>query len=654
MRPVSILKRKKVMSASIPQSWSKTNQSSESFLLVIGLVLACLLARGCQPAMALADQANPPTSIHWSPTPEPRDSRLRYELGEHADITDNTMSRKRSAKLLSLKEKAKREGWLAMIRSEADERAVLDGYYFDAIKAAHAVEFFPRFLCHAKNEYAGQPFELLAWQRDDLIAPLFGWQRPSGIRRYTRAYIEIPKKNGKSTLAAGVGLYLATADGEVGNKVFCAATDKLQAKIVYGECVAMVEQSPLLKQWCKVNKSDNTITHTSTRSVLTPLSQVVNSKEGLDGSAIIDELHAWEGWDLWDCLKYMGSARRQPMLFVITTAGEDQEGPCYAQHSYAMRLISGKTVDHRFFPLVYGYTREQLEAGEKKWDTLRDPKTHAAVNPSYGFTIKPEEFAADIKEAIDRPAELPRLLRYKFNVWIRSESAWLSQDLHDSNFEDFSPDDLAGHDCHAGLDLAKVMDLTALSLMFKDPNEEELYRRMVYYFIPEKRVWDLRDQVHFALWAANPKNNLIITDGDVCDYARIAAKFRELTNQYNILDFAYDPWNAENLTQDLETDTGVSRVEFGQTLKNFCEPCDEYERLLLLGRMRHNGNELLGWQTSHVRVRCDVNNNKRPVKPHKGKAEDYKTIDGVVADLMALGRWIQEPESDYDGSALVT
>lgn len=556
-------------------------------------------------------------------------------------------------RLTGLKDKARREGWLGMIRCEADERAVLDGYYFDAIKAAHAVEFFPRFLCHAKNEFAGQPFELLQWQRDDLIAPLFGWMRPNGWRRFTKSYVEIPKKNGKSTLAAGVGLYLACADGEVGNKVFCAATDKKQAKIVYGECSDMVEVSPILKATCKVNRSDNTIIHTATRSVLTPLSQVVNSKEGLDGSAIIDELHAWDGWALWDCLKYMGAARRQPLIFVITTAGEDHEGPCYAQHSYAKRILAGKVTDHRTFGLIYGYTREELEAGKNKWDTLRDPATHARANPSYGVTIKADEFAADVEEALQRPAELPRLLRYKFNVWIRSESAWLSQDLHDANYENFDISKLDGHECRAGLDLSKVMDLTALSLMFKDPEEPELYRRLVYYWIPEKRAWDIRESVPLLSWAENPRNNLTITDGDVCDYSRVLAKFVELSNQFDIVSFAFDPWNAENLTQDIEDETGIERVQFFQTLKNYAGPCDEYERLLRKGKMRHNGNAILGWQTSHVKVKSDYNNNKRPVKPAKGKAEDYKTIDGICADLMALGLWIQEPEADDDPQVLV-
>ncbi len=564
------------------------------------------------------------------------------------------MSKAALAKLVTLKDKARREGWLAMIRSEADERAVLDGYYFDPYKAAHVIEFFPRFLRHAKNEFAGQPFELLPWQRDDLMAPLFGWMRPNGWRRYTRAYVEIPKKNGKSTIAAGMGLYLATADGEIGNKVFCAATDKKQAKIVYGECADMVEVSPLLKAYTKVNRSDNTITHTSTRSVITPLSQVVNSKEGLDGSAIIDELHAWEGWALWDCLKYMGAARRQPLLFVITTAGEDQEGPCYANHEYALKILAGTATDHRFFPLVYGFTREELEAGAKKWDALKDPENHKKANPSYGVTIKGDEFAADINEALQRPAELPRLLRYKFNVWIRSESAWLSQDLHDSNYEDFKPEQLVDHECRAGLDLSKVMDLTALSLMFADPDEPELYRRLVYYWIPEKRAWDLREHISFQNWAADPRNNLTITDGDVCDYSRVIAKFHELADQFNIVSLAFDPWNAENVTQELELGTGIERVEFAQTLKNYAGPCDEYERLLRLGRMRQNGNAVLGWQTSHVKVRSDTNNNKRPVKPAKGKAEDYKTIDGVCADLMALGLWIQTPPDETtDESPLV-
>ncbi|WP_339739202.1 terminase large subunit [uncultured Maricaulis sp.] len=559
--------------------------------------------------------------------------------------------------MTAIKSRAKREGWLNCIRSEADERACLDGYYFCRRSAAHCTEFFPRFLRHAKNRFAGKPFELLDWQREDLIEPLFGWMRPNGLRRFTKSYVEIPKKNGKSTLAAGLGIYMLAFDGEPGAKCFSAATDKDQAKLVHGEAIAMINASERLSSVLRVNRSTNHVFYDRLNCEYSALSNVVESKEGLDGHcAIIDELHAWKGYALWDCLKYMGRARDQPLLFVITTAGEDQEGVCWDYHDYCRKVERGEIVDHRQFSLIYSVSEEELKGDGKTgtpWDGLLNPEYHKRANPSYGYTINADEFLADMKEARANPRQIPRALRYGFNVWTRTESSGLPAGSHEANLEEYTAEDLAGRPCRAGLDLAKVFDLSALSLMFRDEDEDELYRRLNYFFMPESRVWDLRDKVDFRTWSENPRNNLVITPGDVCDYSLILAKWEELAELYEIDKLAFDPWNAEHVTQEMEAATGCERQEFRQTMANYAEPTEEYERLLRLGRMRHNGNQVIGWQSSHVQFSTDSSGNIRPVKP---KREDvlqrHKTIDGVCADIMALGLWITEPPPD-EGAAIM-
>ncbi|TWU67294.1 Phage Terminase [Crateriforma conspicua] len=560
-------------------------------------------------------------------------------------------------RLTAAKAKARREGWLGMIRSEADERAVLDGYYFCRQSADHCTEFFPKFLRHSKNRYAGQPFELLDWQRDDLLAPLFGWMKPEGLRRFTKVYVEIPKKNGKSTLVSGVGIYMLAFDGEPGAKCFSAATDKKQAKIVHDEAIAMINASERLQSVLRVNQSTSEIFYDAKNCVYSALSSVVNSKEGLDGHfASCDEMHAWNGYALWDCLKYMGRARDQPIIFIITTAGEEEEGVCWDQHAYVESIRDGTVYDPRYFGLIYSCTEDQLRGTSNQdgtpWQGLLDPELQKQANPSLGATINPGEFMADMQEAINTPRTIPAAMRYGFNVWCRTESVWLPKDAHDRNLGEYTDADMDGCTCFGGLDLGKTSDPTAVSLMFRDSDDPELYFRLNYFWLPEATAWDLRDKVDFTAWAGNPLNHLVLTEGDVADYARIRADIKALADRYDITDLAFDPWNATDMAQQLEA-AGIKCVEFGQSAANFNEPTKEYERLITAGKMLHNGNDIIGWMTKHVRVKSDVNDNLRPIKPARDDVEEkHKKIDGIVTDLMALGRWLSERPPSR-GAALI-
>ena len=572
--------------------------------------------------------------------------------------TKRSKSARGSNKLIAAKARAKREGWASCIKSAIDEQACSEGYYFCRASAEHCTDFFPQFLCHSKNAYAGQPFELLDWQRDDLLSPLFGWMRPDGVRRYTRAYVEIPKKNGKSTLPAGIGIYMLGFDGEPGAKCFSVATDKDQAKIVHSEAIAMINASEMLASVLRINKSTSNIFYDQMNCQYSALSAVVESKEGLDGHcAICDEMHAWKGYRMWECLKYMGRARRQPLIFIITTAGEEPEGCCWDQHSRIRKIENGELIDFRTFGLIYSVEEKLLKGTSQQdgvpWSGLLDPKLQKLANPSLGHTIPPEEFMADMKEAIATPRDIPMAMRYGFNVWCRTESIWLPKDAHESNHEDYTPKELEGEQCRAGLDLGKVSDLTALSLLFRDLDDDELYRRLNFFWLPEDVAWDMRDKVDFISWAESPLNNLTLTDGNVADYKRIRLDITKLSKQYEIIDLAFDPWNAEDMTQQIEADLGIERCEFAQVMGNYAEPTLEYERLLTIGKMLHNGNDCLGWQTRNVNVISDANGNIRPVKPKREDVEErHKKIDGIVTDIMALGRWLTEAPPG-EGAALI-
>jgi phage terminase large subunit-like protein len=580
--------------------------------------------------------------------------------------------------------RAKREGWADQIRTASDEQAIREGCYFDKAAADRVVSFFPKFLVHCKNKFAGKPFELLEWQIRDLIYPVFGWKRPNGYRRFTRVYVEIPKKNGKSTIAAGLGLYMLCADNEFGANVYSAASDRQQALIVHSEAVNMVDTSAKLRKSLKIHRSKFDITFRKKLSSYRALSSAPEGKEGFDGHcAICDELHVWKGRALWDALRYMGRARSQPLIFVITTAGNNLDGVCWEQHEYALKVLSGDIIDTRYYPLVYALTEKEIEG-----DKIYDRKLWRKANPSLGFTIDEDEFARDLHEALQSPRTRAAFLRYSFNIWAQELTSWLPHDIWMNSHREREPERLTT--VHAGLDLAKISDMSALVLtetLEREPVPSGMesvrvvspftskgqtysigqlhtlpmsvsknllsagvveryvpprpYHLRPFFWIPEDRVAELEKvfpTLQFRNWA-NQKY-LKLTPGNVTDYGAILADIRELNRFYRIEKLAFDPWNAEHLTQQLEHD-GIERVEFQQTIANFAHPTAEFERLLRAGLLTHEPNPVFDWQSQNVKVKTDASGNFRPVKPSH---EDHKKIDGIVAAIMSLNEAMLAPD----------
>jgi phage terminase large subunit-like protein len=542
----------------------------------------------------------------------------------------------RNAKLLALKNEARKAGWLKYVRSEADERAMLNGCRFNIARGMHCVDFFPRFLRHSKGEWANRPFELLDWQRDDLVLPLFGWERQNDtgrwVRRFTKTYVEVPKKNGKSTLASGIGLYMLVADGEGGAEVYSAANDRKQAGIVHGEAINMVKSSPELSKVLRINNATYQISYDASQSYYRALTAEAGTNEGWNGHCCIcDELHKWYGRKLWDALRYMFRARSQGLLFVITTAGDDMQSVCREQHDYAQGVLKGKIFDDRFFPLIYAAGPKDDWLSEKSW---------RKANPSYGITINAEEFAADAKEAAKSPASTAGFKRYSLNIWTTGDSPWLNLDDWLAGQQDYTEDDLAGMKCWAGLDLSKTRDTTSLVLVF--PWEDGSVRILPYFWLPEETA---KSQDHLVSYMEWSRENLIrLTPGDVCDYTFVKRDIRDLFAKFDVQQLAYDPKFAEELTQELEQGkvldgvtiehgTGVSRLAYGQTISNFASPTAEWERLVISHKLHHNNHPVMNWQIGNALVYTDANNNKRPVKP---KPNDYRKIDGVVAGIQGL------------------
>jgi len=516
--------------------------------------------------------------------------------------------------------KGKCKGWRRKyIHTKSDQAAADAGCWCDEQLGDHVIDFFHKYLRHSKGRWAGQPFELAPWQQK-IIRTLFGWVRPNGRRRFRRAYIEVPKKNGKSTLASGIGLYLLLADGEPGAEVYSVAADREQANIVHREAMNMVEASDELSAIVDVRRSHYNIIYGQTKSHYRSLSGTGRVKEGHNASGLIfDELHVWPNRDVWDRMIYSGRTRTQPLMFVITTAGDDMESICREQHDYARQIERGDVLDQR----VFSYIRAADPEAE-----IGDRAIWRKANPSLGITFDEDELAHDLGEAKKSLAALASWKRYSLNIWQTGTNPWLSMDRWAACGDEFPVPILHGRDCWLGLDLAKTSDMTAAVLVFRDDEE---YRVLPYFWLPEDAARDKRKIVPYLQW--HEAGVLELTEGNVCDYTFVRQRIVELSQRFNLHKLLYDPYNAEHLVQQLVEEDGLQAEAFKQTIDNYAEPTAEFERLVASGKLRHPNNPILNWQAGHVQVRTDISGNKRPVKP---KENDVRKVDGIVAAIMGL------------------
>lgn len=508
-----------------------------------------------------------------------------------------------------------------LMKGPADRQAVDEGCWYDAKAADRVVKFFNTFLCHSKGEWAGKPFALLEWQEWDIIRPLFGWKRPDGTRRFRRAYIEVPKKNGKSTLSSGIALYLLFADREPGAEVYSAAADRDQASIVYREAKNMVENSPALRQRLRVTDSKKIISDPLSKSWYRALSADVPTKEGLNIHGLIfDELHAQQTRTLWDALKYGGAARRQPLFVSITTAGFDRTSICYDQHKYAKRVLDGSVKDISFFAYISA-------AGQD--DDWTDPKVWAKANPGYGITIHEDAFKADFLEAQENASSQNSFRRYRLNQWTEQDTRWLDMVAWRKCVAPM-PELSRDAPFFGALDLASTQDLAAYVQLF--PTKGFLVR--CHFFIPEeclkRRV--RKDKVPYDVWAR--QGLLTVTRGNTIDEDAIVETVLASAGQHKCLEVAYDRWNASHVVRRL-TDEGIVMVPIGQGFSSLSFPSKELEKRVVAGQLNHQGNAILDWMAQNCATETDAAANIKP-----SKVRSTEKIDGIVALVMALARYV--------------
>nr|DAH29050.1 MAG TPA: Terminase large subunit [Caudoviricetes sp.] len=519
---------------------------------------------------------------------------------------------------------------------------------YDKSAADYAVAFIEN-LCHTKGTWAGKPFELIDWQ-EQIIRDLFGTLKPNGYRQFNTAYIEIPKKQGKSELAAAVALLLTCGDGEERAEVYGCAADRQQAAIVFDVAADMVRMCPALSKRVKILASQKRLIYTPTNSFYQVLSAEAYSKHGFNIHGVVfDELHTQPNRKLFDVMtKGSGDARMQPLYFLITTAGTDTHSICYETHQKAKDIIEGRKIDPTFYPVIYG-------ADES--DDWTDPKVWKKANPSLDITVGIDKVKAACESAKQNPGEENAFRQLRLNQWVKQAVRWMPMEKWDKCAFAVDEDELEGRVCYGGLDLSSTTDITTFVLVFPPSlggaasvlrlgdgfatsccpplDEDDKYIILPYFWIPEDNLTLRvnRDHVPYDVWER--QGYLQTTEGNVVHYGFIEQFIERLGERFNIREIAFDRWGAVQMVQNLEG-MGFTVVPFGQGFKDMSPPTKELMKLVLEQKIAHGGHPVLRWNMDNIYIRTDPAGN---IKADKEKSTEK--IDGAVATIMALDRAIR-------------
>lgn len=518
------------------------------------------------------------------------------------------------------------------------------GDWFDAAEAELKCDFFPDCLTHIKGEWAEQPFALDDWQRA-LVGCLFGWKRADGTRRYRTLYLEVPKKNGKSTLGAGIGLVLTFADHEPGAEVYSVAADREQAAIVFDTAKAMVKADPDLNGMSELFRR----AIRNGASTYKVSSADAPTKHGLNASGVVfDELHAQPNRDLYDTLSGAGAARRQPLHSYITTSGYDKLSVCYEVHTYATKVREGIVQDSSFLPVIYAVDPEVLKEDPSAWTK---EATWAAANPGFGVSVKPDYLRELCRKAQESPALENTFKRLHLDIWTEQATRWLQMHVWDENTTSIVEAEFAGMECWGGLDLSSTTDISACVWVFKRQGGYALVPR---FWVPESKVEAARkqrgnvDHVPYDIWAQ--QGFVRVTEGEVIDYDIIRRDVKADGKVFNVQEIAIDRWNATQLSTQLDGD-GFTVVPFGQGFASMSAPSKAFEEKVVARQLYHGQHPVLRWMAANVARKEDAAGNIKP-----DKSVSTGRIDGIVAAVMGIGRASVATHSGsvYDGRGLVT
>lgn len=533
--------------------------------------------------------------------------------------------------IIDLPEHRTTEFW---VRTKSDEEAVRQGCYFDLDAAIRVREFTKRFIVGTTGQWKGEPFELLPWQWFDFIAPLFGWKRPNGFRRFRRFGVLIPKKNGKSTLSAVLCLYMMIADREPAAEVYLCASSKDQAKIVYKEAKKFIDESPRLQRVIRVREYASKFESKRDKghSHLQVLAYENRGKHGfIPHFTLFDEFHEQPNWELWTTFRYAGDSRRQSLLGWISTKGFNVDRPWTEELVYARKVLSGEVIDLNYLPLLYEATDEDDPTDERTW---------SRVNPSMGHTIQLDVMQADYQEAKTKGGiALREFYILKVNKTISGGQGYIPREEWDACRCPGTT--VKTGDCYAGLDLASTRDLNALALVSWEGTR---LKHEVQFFCPEEVAGkEHSNKALYDKWTAS--GHLHRSPGSFIDWDRLAEIIIPILERAQPKKVLVDPHNASRLVTLLK-DKGFDVVNFGQTPVNYNEAMRELDRLVATRSIDQGDNPVMSWCVGNTSVRTSK---EGYVMPDKG-SDRLKKIDGVPATLMGLAEAIKHPpeqESEF-------
>lgn len=489
---------------------------------------------------------------------------------------------------------------------------------------ANEICAFIELLPHIKGEWArrGEKIRLEDWQCF-ILCTVFGWYRADGSRRFRIVYIEVPRKNAKSTLSAGVGLYMLTADGEAGAEVYSAATTRDQARIIFQAAQEMARREPDFREAFGVDVGAHNINVIATASKFEALSADASTLDGLNISCgLVDEVHAHPTRKVVDVIETATGSRRQPLQWEITTAGSDKAGICYEHRGYVCKILEHVTDDEAFFGIVY--TIDEADS----WD---DPETWRKANPNFGISVAPDDLERKAAKAKQLPAALSNFLTKHLNVWVSADAGLFDMLAWDRAKDPLLKiEDCAGSPCWVGIDLAFVDDMSAVVILFKrGENDFAVFGR---YFLPEETVQESRNS-QYSGWVRSGR--VTATDGNITDIEAIVDDIEIVRKGYDVRELPFDPYAKAVLFNAVSTrDAGIDGYyEFLQRPKEMSPATSGLMAAIKAGHIHHDGDPVLAWALSNVVGHFDVNEN---VYPRKERPENK--IDPAIALIMAHGR----------------
>lgn len=498
------------------------------------------------------------------------------------------------------------------------------GLIFDRYASERAI-FIIENLRHTKGEWAGQKIKLGLWQKF-CIGSIFGWKhKDTGLRRFRECYKQVGRKNGKSTEAGGVGIIFMAGDNEPGAEVYVGATKKDQAQIVFNEAKNMINALPAEYSLRKITKVwANMLQVEKTASKMVPLGADSKTEDGLNPSAaIIDEFHAHPSRALLDVIDTGMGSRRQPFIFVITTAGFNKNSACYEQREYATKILEQIVEDDTLFIYIAEIDEEDDPFDEAVW---------IKANPNYGISVKTDYLQRQAKKAKEVPSFYNEFLTKHLNLWTDTETQWLKTEQWKGCNGAVDLELLKDRPCYGGLDLSSTTDLSAFAKVWPPFEDDKNWYVKLRYWLPKDDLQDRirRDRAPYDVWARD--GYIELTEGNVIDHNFIQKAIEDDWDDYNIADVGFDPYNAAMIVTRLQ-DAGIEMVTFRQGYLSMSPAVKEAETIILSQQMAHGGDPVLAWMVSNTVMTLDPAGN---VKPDKSKST--QRIDGVVAMLMGIGR----------------